>query len=86
MKAYSKVEQLEADLKYARENPNDLLFFEQMFNKYKNSEEQVQKQLKVLLMDRMLEFNPIFLIKKVAEESPDKMIYCNTQEDPFFKV
>lgn len=86
MKAYSRVEQLEADLEYARKNPNDLLFFKRMLEKYKNSEEQVQKQLKVLLMDRMLEFNPIFLIEKVAEENPQKMIYCNTQEDPFFRV
>jgi hypothetical protein len=57
-----------------------------MLEKYKNSDEQVQKALKVLLMDRMLEFNPIFLIEKVAEENPQKMIYCNTQEDPFFRV
>lgn len=86
MKSYSKAQQLELDLEYARDNPNDLLFFQQMLNKYKNSEERVQKQLKALLMDRMLEFNPIFLMEKVAKENPHKTVYCNTQEDPFFRV
>lgn len=86
MKPYTSVEQLNTDLEYSRNNPNDLEFFQRMVLKYNNSSEQVQKELKGLLMDRMLEFNPLFLIERVAKENPDKVIYCNTQENPFFRA
>lgn len=86
MKFYKDVSELERDLEYARKNPNDLFFFNTMLLRYRNSDNKTQKDLKILLMDRMLEFNPIFLIEKVAQENPDKMIICNTQEDPFFFV
>lgn len=86
MKPYESVEELNVDLDYVRNNPNDAKFFQRMVLKYKAASNEVQEELKSILMDRMLDHNPIFLMEKVAKDNPSKIIYCNTQEDPFFRV
>lgn len=86
MNAYQNLEQLESDLEYARENPGDESFFTTMVERYKNATSEVQKILKSALFDKMLEFNPEYVIEKIVEESPHKMIYRNSQQDPFFYV
>ncbi len=86
MNAYQSLQQLEDDLEYARNNPLDEAFFGNMVERYKNATNEVQAVLKSALYDRMLEFNPTYMIEKIAQENPHKMIYCNTQQDPFFHV
>jgi len=86
MNAYECLQQLEEDLEYARDNPHDEEFFSKMVFRYKNSTEQVQELLKSALFDRMLEHNPLYMFEKVAEENPQKVIYYNSTQDPFFHV
>jgi hypothetical protein len=86
MTAYQCLEQLEEDLEYARNNPQDESFFGTMVERYKNASSDVQKLLKSALYDRMLEHNPTYMIEKIAAENPHKMVYCNTEQDPFFHV
>ena len=86
MLAYETVQQLEEDLDYARNNPLDEAFFSNMVERYKNATKEVQAVLKSALFDKMLEHNPTYMIEKIAQENPHKMIYCNTQQDPFFHV
>lgn len=86
MNAYQSLQQLEEDLEYARNNPLDEAFFGNMVERYKNATTEVQTVLKSALYDRMLEFNPTYMIEKIAQENPQKMIYCNTPQDPFFHV
>ena len=84
MLAYETVQQLEEDLEYARSNPDDEAFFDTMVQRYKNATSKVQNILKSALYDRMLEHNPTYMIEKIAAENPHKIIYCNTESDPFF--
>lgn len=86
MDAYQCLEQLECDLEYARNNPHDDAFFGKMVQRYQNATSQVQFILKSALFDRMLEFNPTYMIEKIAAENPKKIIYCNTEQDPFFHI
>lgn len=86
MNAYLSLQQLEDDLEYARNNPHDEAFFGKMVERYKNATSQVQLILKSALYDRMLDYNPTYLIEKIAAENPQKLIYCNTENDPFFHV
>ena len=86
MNSYQSLQQLEEDLEYARNNPLDEAFFGKMVERYKNSTTEVQAILKSALFDKMLEHNPIYMIEKIAQENPHKMIYCNTPQDPFFHV
>jgi len=86
MNAYESLQQLEDDLEYARNNPHDEAFFDKMVERYKNATSPVQTILKSALYDRMLEHNPTYMIEKIAAENPHKMIYCNTEQDPFFHV
>lgn len=86
MNAYECLQQLDEDLEYARNNPHDAAIFDTMLERYKNATVEVQEILKSALFDRMLEHNPMYLIEKVAEVSPHKMIYCNSPQDPFFHV
>lgn len=86
MNAYENLQQLENDLEYARNNPYDEAFFDKMVARYKKATKEVQAVLKSALFDRMLEHNPTYMIEKIAQENPDKLIYCNTQQDPFFHV
>ena len=86
MNAYANLQQLEEDLEYARNNPHDEAFFGSMVQRYKNSTTEVQSILKSALFDRLLDYNPAYLIEKVAAEYPKKIIYCNTPQDPFFHV
>ena len=86
MNAYECLQQLDEDLEHARNNPHDETFFDLMLERYKNATVEVQEILKSALFDRMLEHNPIYLIEKIAEVNPHKMIYCNSPQDPFFHV
>lgn len=86
MNAYANLQQLEEDLDYARNNPHDEAFFAKMVERYKNANSETKTVLKSALFDKMLEHNPTYVIEKIAEENPHKMIYCNTQADPFFHV
>ncbi len=86
MNAYGSLAELEQDLDYIRKNPEDAKFFDRMLQKYKNSSAEVKAVVKSFLYDKMLEDNPTYLIQKIAEENPQKIIYCNTQDDPFFRV
>lgn len=84
MDSYKCLQQLEIDLEYARNNPHDLVFFDEMLERYRNSDQQMQAVLKSALFDRMLEHNPLYMIEKLAKENPNKIIFYNTQQDPFF--
>lgn len=86
MTAYQSLQQLEDDLEYARNNPLDEAFFDKMVERYKNATNEVQSILKSALFDKMLEHNPTYMIEKIAQENPNKIIYCNTPQDPFFYV
>lgn len=86
MEQYQNLQQLEDDLDYARNNPDDEAFFVRMVERYRNAAKPVQTALKAALFDKMLEHNPEYVIEKIAEENPTKIIYCNTQQDPFFHV
>lgn len=84
MNAYQSLEQLENDLEYARNNPDDEAFFATMVERYTNAEKSIQLTLKAALYDRMLEHNPIYMIERIAADDPTKIIHCNTEQDPFF--
>jgi hypothetical protein len=86
MEMYISLAELKQDLDYFRNNPEDAEFFDKMLDKYKNSSDEVKTILKSFLCDKMLEDNPIYLLQKIAEENPEKIVYCNTPDDPFFMI
>jgi hypothetical protein len=83
---YSSLAELDKDLDYARKNPNDEMFFIRMVERYRNSSKEVKEILKSELFDRLLEYNPSYVISKVAEENPHSTVHRSTQQDPFFHV
>lgn len=86
MNAYESLQQLEDDLEFARNNPGDDAFFDKMLERYRNATNQIQVVLKAALFDKMLEHNPAYIIEKIAEENPNKIVYCRSTQDPFFYV
>jgi hypothetical protein len=86
MKNYQSIADLEADLDLARSNPADDSIVDNMLIKYKASSEELKKQIKKLLCDKMLEDNPMYLFEKLSKENPTKVIYCNSQQDPFYTI
>jgi hypothetical protein len=86
MEMYVSLAELKQDLDYFRNNPEDAKFFDKMLDKYKNSSDEVKTILKSFLCDKMLEDNPTYLLQKIAEENPEKIVYCNTPDDPFFMI
>lgn len=86
MYAYSNLSELESDLDYARKNPRDEAFFSKILERYKNAPSETRALLKKALFDKMLEHNPTYIIKKIAEDNPTKILYLNSEQDPFFTV
>lgn len=64
---YNNIEQALCDVQIAKQNPDDLVFFEQIRNRVLNSSKQLQKDIQNYLEELLFETHPKRLIQLMAE-------------------